>query len=80
MLEQAHEIIGDSNMIVHSDRGFHYRLDCWIDRMNKYGYIRSTSKKGFSPDNSACEGFFGTIKTIFLPQRLEINNNRPIYC
>lgn len=37
MLDQAHEIIGDSNMIIHSDRGFHYRLDCWINRMNKYG-------------------------------------------
>ena len=39
------------------------------------------SRKGFSPNNSACEGFFGTIKKrIFLPLRLEINNNRPIYC
>ena len=69
MLEQAHEIIGDSNTIVHSDRGFHYRLGCWIDRMNKYGYIRSMSKKGCSPDNSACEGFFGTIKNEFFYPR-----------
>ena len=45
MLDQAHEIIGDSNMIVHSDRGFDYRLGCWINRMDKYGYIRSMSKK-----------------------------------
>ena len=28
MLDQAHEIIGGLNMIVHSDRGFHYRLGC----------------------------------------------------
>ena len=28
MLHQDHEIIGDSNMIIHSDRGFHYRLGC----------------------------------------------------
>ena len=28
MLHQAHEIIGDSNMIIHSKRGFHYRLGC----------------------------------------------------
>ena len=69
MLEQAHEIIGDSNMIFHSDRGFYYRLGCWIDRMNKYGYIRSMSKKGCSPDNSACEGFFGTIKNEFFYPR-----------
>ena len=69
MLDQAHEIIGDSNMIVHSDRGFHYRLGCWINRMDKYGYIRSMSKKGCSPDNSACEGFFGTIKNEFFYPR-----------
>jgi transposase InsO family protein len=24
--------------------------------------IRSMSKKGCSPDNAACEGFFGTVK------------------
>lgn len=78
MLDQAHEIIGEANMIVHSDRGFHYRLGCWISRMDKYGYIRSMSKKSCSPDNSACEGFFGTIKNEFFTPRLEINNNRPI--
>ena len=49
-------------MIIHSNRGFHYKLNCWINRMNKYGYIRSMSKKGCSPDNSACEGFFGRLK------------------
>ena len=37
--------------------------------MNKYGYIRSMSKKGFSPDNSAYEGFFGTIKNEFFTPR-----------
>ena len=30
--------------------------------MEKYGYVRSMGKKGCSPDNSACEGFFGTMK------------------
>ena len=33
--------------------------------MEKYGYVRSMSKKGCSPDNSACEGFFGTMKNEF---------------
>ena len=27
------------------------------------GLVRSMSKKGCSPDNSACEGFFGRMKT-----------------
>lgn len=48
--------------IVHSDRGCHYRWPGWIERMKKYGLIRSMSKKGCSPDNSACEGFFGRMK------------------
>lgn len=30
--------------------------------MSKSGLIRSMSKKGCSPDNSACEGFFGRAK------------------
>ena len=48
--------------IIHSDRGVHYRWPGWIDRMEKNGFIRSMSKKGCSPDNSACEGVFGRIK------------------
>ena len=30
--------------------------------MEQSGLIRSMSKKGCSPDNSACEGFFGRLK------------------
>lgn len=48
--------------IVHSDRGCHYRWPGWIELMKKANLTRSMSKKGCSPDNSACEGFFGTIK------------------
>ncbi|MCR5786738.1 MAG: IS3 family transposase [Acholeplasmatales bacterium] len=69
MLDQAHKIIGDKNIIIHSDRGFHYRIPSWIDRMEKYKYVRSMSKKGCSPDNSMGEGFFGTIKNEFFYSR-----------
>ena len=48
--------------IVHSDRGSHYRWPGWIERMEKAGLTRSMSKKGCSPDNSACEGLFGRVK------------------
>lgn len=48
--------------IVHSDRGIHYRWAGWIERMDKAGLTRSMSKKGCSPNNSACEGVFGRIK------------------
>lgn len=65
MLLEALKILKDNKTIIHSDRGFHYRIPSWIDNMNKFGYIRSMSKKGCSPDNSMCEGFFGTIKNEF---------------
>jgi transposase InsO family protein/transposase-like protein len=48
--------------IIHSDRGVHYRWPGWIERMEQAGLTRSMSKKGCSPDNSACEGFFGRMK------------------
>lgn len=49
--------------ILHSDRGCHYRWPEWIKLMDSAGLTRSMSKKGCSPDNSACEGFFGHLKT-----------------
>lgn len=48
--------------LVHSDRGCHYRWPGWVERMEKAQLTRSMSKKGCSPDNSACEGFFGRLK------------------
>ena len=48
--------------VVHSDRGAHYRWLGWINRINEAGLTRSMSKKGCSPDNAACEGFFGRLK------------------
>ena len=36
--------------------------------MEQYGYKRSMSRKGCSPDNSMCEGFFAIIKNeLFYP-------------
>lgn len=55
--------------IIHSDRGAHYRWPGWIERMNKANLSRSMSKKGCSPDNSACEGFFGRLKNEMFYQR-----------
>lgn len=48
--------------VIHSDRGCRYRWPGWIGLMDKYGFVRFMSKKGCSPGNSACEGFFGAIK------------------
>ena len=63
MLDDAAKLLSiGEKPIIHSDRGVHYRWPGWIDRMKKNGFIRSMSKKGCSPDNSACEGVFGRIK------------------
>ena len=37
--------------------------------MNDHSLIRSMSKKGCSPDNSACEGLFGRLKNEFYYDR-----------
>ena len=63
MLEDAISQLGEGEKpIIHSDRGCHYRWEGWINRMEAAGLTRSMSKKGCSPDNSACEGFFGRLK------------------
>lgn len=48
--------------LVHSDRGGHYRWPGWLSRIADARLVRSMSRKGCSPDNAACEGFFGRLK------------------
>ena len=48
--------------IVHADRGCHYRWDGWKTICADFGLTRSMSRKAKSPDNAACEGFFGAFK------------------
>lgn len=48
--------------ILHSDRGAHYRWPGWIARTERFSLVRSMSRKSCSPDNAACEGFFGRMK------------------
>ena len=63
MLDKAISTLNKNERpIVHTDRGAHYRWPGWIERMKKAHLVRSMSKKGYSPDNSACEGFFGRVK------------------
>lgn len=63
MLDEAISLLKENeHPIIHSDRGAHYRWPGWIQRMDAAWLTRSMSKKGCSPDNSACEGFFGRLK------------------
>ena len=54
---------------MHSDRGGHYRWPGWIALCEGAGLVRSMSAKGCSPDNAACEGFFGNLKNEFFHGR-----------
>ena len=63
MLDDAKKLVNeDDHPTVHSDRGIQYFWQSWRNRMNEFGWTRSMSKKGCSPDNAACEGFFGRMK------------------
>ena len=63
MLDAAVSLLGEGEYpIIHSDRGAHYRWPGWIERMQEAKLTRSMSKKSCSPDNAACEGFFGRLK------------------
>lgn len=71
MLDAAIEKVANSNVrpVVHSDRGGHYRWPGWLTRIHDAKLVRSMSRKGCSPDNAACEGFFGRLKTeLFYPR------------
>ena len=63
MLEDACALLGEGERpTVHSDCGCHYRWPGWLGICERFGLVRSMSRKGCSPDNSACEGFFGRLK------------------
>lgn len=71
MLDAAIETVASSSArpVVHSDRGAHYRWPGWLTRIADAKLVRSMSRKGYSPDNAACEGFFGRLKTeLFYPR------------
>lgn len=71
MLDTAIETVADSSNrpVVHSDRGGHYRWPGWLSRIAEAKLVRSMSRKACSPDNAACEGFFGRLKNeLFYPR------------
>lgn len=68
-LSKALEGSSARETILHSDCGCHYRWPGWIEICEENGIIRSMSKKACSPDNAACEGFFGRLKNEFFYYR-----------
>lgn len=67
-------------LVVHSDRGCHYRWPGWIATCEKNRLTRSMSKKGCSPDDSAMEGFFGRLNNEFFHHRGWSGVTMPGFC
>lgn len=71
MLDAAIKTVAkcDGRPVVHLDRVAHYRWPGWLTRMGDAKLIQSISRRGCSPDNLACEGFFGWLKNeLFYPR------------
>ncbi|MEG0500245.1 MAG: integrase core domain-containing protein, partial [Rikenellaceae bacterium] len=50
-------------LMMHSDRGSQYTSMEFIKVLNKYGVVRSNSRKGNCWDNAVAESFFKTLKS-----------------
>lgn len=51
-----------SELTVHSDQGWHYKMDPYRSMLARRGITQSMSRKGNCFDNAAIESFFGTLK------------------
>jgi putative transposase len=67
MLEQAFEQIpAGSNLILHSDQGWHYQHKHYQYLLKAQGIQQSMSRKGNGLDNAVMENFFGLLKSELL--------------
>ena len=63
MLDKALSKTKDkTNLIIHSDQGFHYQHSTWTSKLEKMNIRQSMSRKGNCLDNSPMENFFGILK------------------
>ena len=63
MLEKAFTILPDgTNLIIHSDQGWHYQHRQWVKTLKQNNIFQSMSRKGNCLDHSPMENFFGILK------------------
>lgn len=81
MLDAAIETVTASKErpVVHSDRGAHYRWPGWLSWIAEAKLARSMSCKACSPDNAACEGFFGRLKIELFYAQLAVGDDRGLH-
>ena len=66
MLEAALSRLGDTSALtVHSDQGWHYKMQPYRPMLAHRGVTQSMSRKGNCFDNAVIESFFGTLKAEF---------------
>lgn len=56
------DIVSLSNILIHSDQGFHYTNPQYISIIKKLKMVQSMSRKGNCIDNAPTESFFGHLK------------------
>ncbi|MDO4216539.1 MAG: IS3 family transposase [Bacteroidales bacterium] len=67
MVEKAFATIPDNtNLILHSDQGWHYQHEYYQTMLSKKGVRQSMSRKGNCLDNAVIENFFGLLKSELL--------------
>ena len=47
---------------IHSDQGWHYQHNSWVNALKQHGIFQSMSRKGNCLDNSPMENFFSLLK------------------
>ena len=60
--EELRKTENTSELIIHSDQGFHYQHGTWTKKLEKMNIRQSMSRKGNCLDNSPMENFFGILK------------------
>ena len=59
-------IVNGTNLILHSDQGWHYQHKQYQQMLREKGIQQSMSRKGNCLDNAVIENFFGLLKTELL--------------
>ena len=63
MLDKAFEKYSNcSGLILHSDQGWQYQHQTYINKLKERGILQSISRKDNCIDNSIMESFFGRLK------------------
>lgn len=56
----------DTDLVLHSDQGWHYQHAVYQNQLRKMGITQSMSRKGNCLDNAVMENFFGLLKSELL--------------